>query len=128
MRCQPVGGTGETASRGGCGGGVRVGRKVAVDRWVGGGVVAEGVSAYPQVITGEMVKTFLRGGAGINVLARPIGADVRVALAGHGAAPQFINLMVYGNATLSMPSAWPASRFIGGEPMKPATKVLAGLE
>ena len=42
------------------------------------GVVAEGVNAYPQVITGEMVKTFLRGGAGINVLARPIGADVRV--------------------------------------------------
>ncbi len=42
------------------------------------GVVAEGVSAYPQVITGEMVKTFLRGGAGINVLARPIAADVRV--------------------------------------------------
>lgn len=42
------------------------------------GVVAEGVNAYPQVITGEMVKTFLRGGAGINVLARPIEADVRV--------------------------------------------------
>jgi len=42
------------------------------------GVVAEGVNAYPQVITGEMVKTFLRGGAGINVLARPIGADVEV--------------------------------------------------
>lgn len=42
------------------------------------GVVAEGVNAYPQVITGEMVKTFLAGGAGINVLARMIGADVRV--------------------------------------------------
>jgi len=42
------------------------------------GVVAEGVNAYPQVITGEMVKTFLGGGAGINVLARLIGADVKV--------------------------------------------------
>jgi nicotinate-nucleotide--dimethylbenzimidazole phosphoribosyltransferase len=42
------------------------------------GVVAEGVNAYPQVITGEMVKTFLGGGAGINVLARLIAADVQV--------------------------------------------------
>jgi nicotinate-nucleotide--dimethylbenzimidazole phosphoribosyltransferase len=42
------------------------------------GVVAEGVSAYPQVVTGEMVKTFLRGGAGINVLSRHVGAEVWV--------------------------------------------------
>ncbi|MEE9419508.1 MAG: nicotinate-nucleotide--dimethylbenzimidazole phosphoribosyltransferase, partial [Desulfatiglandaceae bacterium] len=40
------------------------------------GVVEEGVSAYPQVITGEMVRTFLKGGAGINVLARHVGAEV----------------------------------------------------
>jgi len=40
------------------------------------GVVDEGVSAYPQVITGEMIKTFLRGGAGINILARHVGAKV----------------------------------------------------
>jgi NaMN:DMB phosphoribosyltransferase len=39
------------------------------------GVVAEGVSAYPQEVTREMVKTFLRGGAGINALARHVGAD-----------------------------------------------------
>ncbi len=42
------------------------------------GIAASGVSAYPQVITGEMVKTFLEGGAGINVLARQIGAQVTV--------------------------------------------------
>ena len=43
------------------------------------GVAAEeGVSAFPQAVTGEMVKTFLRGGAGINVLSRQIGAEVRV--------------------------------------------------
>jgi hypothetical protein len=29
-----------------------------------------------------------------------------VALAGYGASPQFINLMMYGDATVSMPSAW----------------------
>lgn len=42
------------------------------------GVVAEGVSAYPQEVTQEMVKTFLRGGAGINALARHVGADIWV--------------------------------------------------
>ena len=42
------------------------------------GVVDQGVSAYPQVITGEMVRAFLRGGAGINVLARLVDADVWV--------------------------------------------------
>jgi len=42
------------------------------------GVVDEGVSAYPQVITGEMVRAFLKGGAGINILAGLIDAEVRV--------------------------------------------------
>jgi len=42
------------------------------------GVVAEGVSAYPQDVTYQMVLNFLRGGAGINVLARHVGARVAV--------------------------------------------------
>lgn len=42
------------------------------------GVVEEGVSAYPQVITGEMVRAFLMGGAGINILAEGINAEVQV--------------------------------------------------
>ncbi len=40
------------------------------------GVVAEGVSAAPQEITAQMFYSFLRGGAGINVLARHCGAEV----------------------------------------------------
>src|SRR2546426_3704179 len=43
------------------------------------GVVAEGVSAYPQVVTAQMVENFLHGGAGVNVLARQAGARVVVA-------------------------------------------------
>jgi nicotinate-nucleotide--dimethylbenzimidazole phosphoribosyltransferase len=42
------------------------------------GVVAEGVSAYPQEVTPQMVANFLHGGAAINVLARHVGARVVV--------------------------------------------------
>ncbi len=40
------------------------------------GVVAEGVSAYPQEVTPQMVLNFLAGGAAINVLARHVNARV----------------------------------------------------
>ena len=43
------------------------------------GIVQEGVSAYPSEVTPQMVYNFLRGGAGINVLARLVGARVVVA-------------------------------------------------
>jgi nicotinate-nucleotide--dimethylbenzimidazole phosphoribosyltransferase len=46
------------------------------------GVTAEGVSAYPREVTGQMVDNFLRGGAAINVLARNGGVEVRVVDAG----------------------------------------------
>jgi nicotinate-nucleotide--dimethylbenzimidazole phosphoribosyltransferase len=42
------------------------------------GVAAEGVSAYPQEVTGQMLLNFVRGGAAINVLARQAGARVVV--------------------------------------------------
>lgn len=42
------------------------------------GVAAEGVSAYPQEVTGQMVANFLRGGAAVNVLARRQKARVLV--------------------------------------------------
>jgi len=42
------------------------------------GVVEEGVSAAPQSVTPQMVYNFLNGGAGINVLARCAGAQVKV--------------------------------------------------
>lgn len=42
------------------------------------GVAAEGVSAYPQEVTRQMVLNFARGGAAINVLARHAGARLVV--------------------------------------------------
>jgi len=42
------------------------------------GVAMEGVSAFPQEVTGAMVQTFLAGGAGINAIARHVGARVWV--------------------------------------------------
>ena len=42
------------------------------------GVVAEGVSKYPQEVTPQMVHNFVTGGAGINALARVARAQVVV--------------------------------------------------
>jgi nicotinate-nucleotide--dimethylbenzimidazole phosphoribosyltransferase len=46
------------------------------------GVAAEGVSAYPQEVTGQMLDTFAAGGAAICVLARGVGARLVVVDAG----------------------------------------------
>jgi len=46
------------------------------------GVTAEGVSAYPSEVTGQMVLNFLSGGAAINVLARHGGIDIHIIDAG----------------------------------------------
>lgn len=42
------------------------------------GVAARGVSAYPPVVTEQMVKNFIDGGAAVNQLAAMVDADLRV--------------------------------------------------
>jgi len=56
----------------------RIRDKVIVTMAGDHGVAAEGVSLFPQEVTAQMVYNFLRGGAGINVLARHVGARVVV--------------------------------------------------
>jgi nicotinate-nucleotide--dimethylbenzimidazole phosphoribosyltransferase len=64
------------------------------------GVVEEGVSAYPQEVTRQMVLNFLAGGAAINVLARHVGARVVVVDMGvAGDLPRHANLVVKKVAT-----------------------------
>ena len=53
-------------------------RKVVVTMAGDHGVVAEGVSKYPQEVTPQMVYNFVSGGAGINALSRLAGAQVVV--------------------------------------------------
>ena len=42
------------------------------------GITEEGVSPYPSVVTREMVKNFVLGGAAINVLCRQLGIQTRI--------------------------------------------------
>ena len=46
------------------------------------GVAAEGVSAYPQAVTAQMLDAFVGGGAAISVLARSVGAELLLVDAG----------------------------------------------
>ncbi len=55
-----------------------VARKTVVVMAGDHGVAAEGVSLYPPEVTLQMVHNFVAGGAGINALARLVGARVQV--------------------------------------------------
>ena len=59
------------------------------------GVAAEGVSAFPQEVTGAMIANFAHGGAAISVLARALNAELEVidvgAVTDPGELPSVIN-------------------------------------
>ncbi|MBT2115538.1 nicotinate-nucleotide--dimethylbenzimidazole phosphoribosyltransferase [Dyella sp. LX-66] len=83
------------------------------------GVAEEGVSAFPQAVTGAMVANFAQGGAAISVLARELGASLEV-----------VNLGTV-NDVGELPGvrrAWIAAQtanFAQGEAMSPAQLALA---
>lgn len=60
------------------------------------GVAAEGVSAYPQEVTGQMLANFQAGGAAINVLARR--ARARVVAVDMGVQPRGTANFLHGPA------------------------------
>lgn len=70
------------------------------------GVLAEGVTPWPQEVTAQMVAAFCAGGAAVNVLARHAGADVLVVDIGVAAdlapAPGLLDRKVrHGTANLA---------------------------
>jgi nicotinate-nucleotide--dimethylbenzimidazole phosphoribosyltransferase len=54
------------------------------------GIAAEGVSAYPQEVTGQMLGNFLAGGAASTVFAATLGIPVRVVDAGIAVDPPLV--------------------------------------
>lgn len=60
-------------------------------------VVDEGVSAFPSVVTGEMVKNFVAGGAAINVLAAQCGASLSIVDVGVASDMSAIEGVVHAN-------------------------------
>ncbi len=61
---------------------ITVGRKVVILAAGDHGVAEEGVSAYPQEVTGQMLGLFAESRAAINILAKTVGAEVIVVNAG----------------------------------------------
>ena len=51
------------------------------------GIVAEGISAFPQAVTVEMIRNFANGGAAINVLAQQQNAKLEVINTGTATSP-----------------------------------------
>lgn len=51
------------------------------------GVVAQGVSAFSQAVTAQMLRNFVTGGAAVSVLARRLGAHLEVVNLGTAADP-----------------------------------------
>ncbi|MDF1781841.1 MAG: nicotinate-nucleotide--dimethylbenzimidazole phosphoribosyltransferase [Alcanivoracaceae bacterium] len=51
------------------------------------GVCAEGISAFPQAVTGQMIANFVQGGAAISVMAKHLGAHLDVINMGTATPP-----------------------------------------
>jgi len=103
-------------------------RKVVVVMAADHGVVAEGVSQYPQDVTWQMVANFVNHGAGINALAGQAGADVRVVDMGVAKGmDQGMDKLVRSGAILSLPVGPGTANIAKGPAMTP-TQAITSLE
>jgi nicotinate-nucleotide--dimethylbenzimidazole phosphoribosyltransferase len=89
------------------------------------GVVEEGVSAFPQEVTPQMVLNFLHGGAAINVLARHVGARITIVDMGVAADMEshpalVVKKIAYGTANMTRGPAMTREQAEGA--------ILAGVE
>ena len=84
------------------------------------GVAAEGVSAFPQVVTQQMLANFVGGGAAVAVLARHVGAHLEVIDAG-SLAEVPMEGVVWGKAGLG-------TRNFCSEPAMTEAQCVAALE
>jgi nicotinate-nucleotide--dimethylbenzimidazole phosphoribosyltransferase len=82
------------------------------------GVVAEGVSPYPQAVTGQMLHNFVMGGAAISVLARQLSAQLDVVDLGT-VSPLNLPGVVHLNIGAG------TANFAKGPAMTPAQRLLA---
>lgn len=84
-------------------------RKAVIVMAADHGVCEEGVSAFPQEVTQQMVLNFLNGGAAVNVLAKQAAADVfcvDIGVAADLEHPKLINLKVkHGTANMTKQQA-----------------------
>lgn len=85
------------------------------------GVVAEGVSAFPQEVTPQMVLNFLHQGAAINVLAAHAGAEVVVTDVG-------INGEAIDHPDLHIRKIRPGTRNMAKEAAMTETETIAAIE
>lgn len=82
------------------------------------GVVAQGVSAFPQAVTVEMIRNFVKGGAAISVLAKESNAELKVVNCGTAFEVDFTDdydslidkQVAPGTADLSIESAMSAEQ------------------
>ncbi len=79
------------------------------------GVCAEGISAFPQAVTGQMIANFVAGGAAISVMANHLGATLEVINLGTATPPPTTDGVVdehiaNGTANLACESAMSATQ------------------
>lgn len=85
------------------------------------GVCDEGISAFPQAVTSQMITNFANGGAAISVLAKQLNARLEV-----------VNLGTVDGTTPDLPGVWqdfvaPGTRNIAREPALTPEQVTAAL-